>query len=177
MASRIDTIEIAAEQQAEPPDDTTRRADDTAPASPRLFLAVAASAVFVSVLTGSMVNVVIPLMRAEFDASAAQVGWVVTGFALAYAIGVPLYGRISDIFGVRRVFTFGLLGFAVGGVICALAPNLPVMVLGRIVQATGGAAVPALATVAVAKVLPPGQRGGALGLIASSVKSRGSGTR
>jgi DHA2 family metal-tetracycline-proton antiporter-like MFS transporter len=137
--------------------------------STRLFLAVVASAVFVSVMTGSMVNVVLPLMRTEFGASAAQIGWVITGFSLAYAVSVPLYGRISDFFGVRRVFTVGLLGFAAGGLICAFAPSLPVLVMGRIVQAAGGAAVPALATVAVAKVLPPGGRGGAMGLVASSV--------
>ncbi len=139
------------------------------PASTRLFLAVVASAVFVTVLTATMINVLIPVMRAEFGASAAQVGWVVTGYSLAYAIGVPLYGRLSDFFGVRRVFSVGLLGFAVGGLICALAPNFAVLVLGRVVQGIGGAAVPALASVAVAKVLPPGRRGSALGLVASSV--------
>lgn len=139
------------------------------PSSTRLFLLVVASAVFTSVLTGTMVNVVIPVIRAEFGASAAQVGWVVTGFALAYAVSVPLYGRVSDLFGVRRVFVFGVAGFAAGGLICALAPSLPILILGRVVQAVGGAAIPALATVAVAKVLPPGNRGGAMGLVASSV--------
>lgn len=139
------------------------------PASTRPFLAVVASGVFVTVLTGTMVNVATPLMRAEFGASAAQVGWVFTGYALAYAVGVPLYGRLSDSFGVRRVFTLGLLGFAAGGLVCAFAPSLAVLVFGRIVQGIGGAAVPALASVAVAKVLPAGERGGALGLVASSV--------
>ena len=139
------------------------------PASTRLFLAVVASGVFVTVITATMINVLIPLMRAEFGASAAPVGWVVTGYALAYAISVPLYGRISDFFGVRRVFSVGLLGFAAGGLICAFAPSLTVLVLGRVLQGIAGAAVPALASVAVAKVLPPGKRGGALGAVASSV--------
>src|SRR5918994_1058921 len=141
----------------------------TEPTSIRLFLAVVALAVFTTVLTATMINVLIPLMRAEFGASAAQIGWVITGYALAYAIGVPLYGRISDFFGVRRVFSAGLLGFALGGLICALAPSFAVLVLGRIVQGIGGAAVPALAFVAVAKLLPKGERGGAMGLVASSV--------
>jgi DHA2 family metal-tetracycline-proton antiporter-like MFS transporter len=139
------------------------------PASTRLFLTVVALAVFTTVLTATMINLLIPLMRAEFGASAAQVGWVITGYALTYAIGVPLYGRISDLFGVRRVFALGLLGFALGGLICAFAPSLVVLVLGRLVQGIGGAAVPALALVAVAKVLPSGERGGAMGLVASSV--------
>lgn len=139
------------------------------PASTRLFLAVVASGVFVTVLTGTMINVAIPLIRTEFGASAAQVGWVFTGYALAYAIGIPLYGRVSDFFGVRRIFSLGLLIFAAGGLVSAFAPSLAALVLGRIVQGIGGAAVPALAGVAVAKVLPAGERGGALGLVASSV--------
>ncbi len=61
-----------------------------------------------------------------------------TGFALAYAVGVPLYGRVSDFFGVRRVFVLGLMGFAVGGFVRAAAPNLPVLVLGRVTQGIGG---------------------------------------
>ncbi|MBC8078517.1 MAG: MFS transporter [Chloroflexales bacterium] len=137
--------------------------------STRLFLLVVAASVFVTTLTGSMVNVVLPIIRAELGASAAHIGWIVTGYALAYAIGVPIYGRVSDVWGVRRVFVVGLIGFIAGGLICVLAPNLLVLVIGRTVQGIGGAAVPALASVAVAKVLPPGKRGSALGLVASTV--------
>ena len=144
-------------------------AGDERTGSTRLFLAVAASAVCISVLTATMINVLIPLIRTQFGASAAEVGWVVTGYALAYAIGVPLYGRISDFFGVRGVFSIGLAGFAVGGMICALAPSLTVLVFGRIVQGVGGAAIPALAIVSVAKVLPAGERGAGMGLIGSSL--------
>ncbi|MGI8860246.1 MAG: MFS transporter [Rubrobacteraceae bacterium] len=140
-----------------------------APASTRLFLAVAASAVFISVLTATMINVLIPLIRLQFGASPAQVGWVITGYSLAYAVGVPLYGRISDFFGVRRVFAVGLTGFAAGGLICAFAPSLTVLVLGRIVQGIGGAAIPALAIVSVTKVLPAGERGAGMGVIGSSL--------
>ena len=137
----------------------SRAARHEGPASTRLFLAVAASAVFVSVLTATMINVLVPVIGARFDASAAEVGWVVTGYSLAYAVGVPLYGRISDLFGVRAVFSVGLAGFAVGGFVCALAPSLTVLVFGRVVQGIGGAAIPALAIVSVAKVLPAGERG------------------
>ena len=63
--------------------------------STRLLLAVLISAVFVSVLNSSMVNVVVPSIGEEFGASEGQVGWVITGYLLVYAIGIPLYGRIS----------------------------------------------------------------------------------
>jgi MFS family permease len=71
-------------------------------------LLVVASAVFVTILTGSMVNVLIPVMRAEF----------------AYAIGVPFYRRVSDYYGVRSILILGLLGFASGGILCAVAPRI-----------------------------------------------------
>ncbi|QYJ14298.1 Riboflavin transporter RibZ [Rubrobacter xylanophilus DSM 9941] len=135
----------------------------------RLLLAVLTSAVFVSVLNSSMVNVVVPVIARDFHASEAQIGWVITGFLLSYAVAIPLYGRISDAFSLRKVFAVGLWVFAAGSFVCALAPDLPVLVLGRILQAAGGAAVPALGTVAVTRVLPPGERGEALGLIISSV--------
>ena len=130
---------------------------------------VLTSAVFVSVLNSSMVNVTVPVIGREFGASAGQVGWVITGYLLVYAVGIPLYGRVSDLFSLRTTFTLGLVTFAVGSLICALAPSLLVLVFGRIVQAAGGASVPALANASVAKILPPGERGGALGLIVSSV--------
>ena len=143
--------------------------ENAMPSSDRLFMVVVVAAVFVSVVAGTMVNVVVPIMGEDFGATEAQIGWVVTSHMLVFAVGVPLYGRISDLFSLRRLFVLGLLVFAAGSLVCALAPNLPVLVFGRVIQAIGDASIPALAGVAVAKVLPPGQRGGALGLILSSV--------
>lgn len=137
--------------------------------SARSMLLVVVSAVFMTTFTGSMINVAIPAIRAEFSASPALIGWVVTGYLLAYAVGVPIIGRASDRYGVRRLFIMGLAGFAAGGIVCALAPNLAALVLGRILQGSAGAAVPALAAVAVTRALPPGNRGGAMGMIASTV--------
>lgn len=139
------------------------------PASTRLLLIVLSSAVFVSVLNSSMVNVVVPDIGAEFGAAQAQVGWVITSFLLAYAISIPLYGRMSDIYSIRSLYVFGLAVFALGSLLSAVAPSLGFLVVGRIVQAVGGAAIPALGTVAVTKALAPGERGAALGLITSSV--------
>ncbi len=137
--------------------------------STRLLLAVLISAVIIAVMNSSMVNVAIPVIRQDFGVSEAQVGWVITSYLLTYAVGIPLYGRAADVFSLRRAFSLGLVGFAIGSLLCVVAPNLPMLVFGRIVQATGAAAIPALATASVAKVLAPGERGTALGLIVSSV--------
>jgi DHA2 family metal-tetracycline-proton antiporter-like MFS transporter/DHA2 family florfenicol/chloramphenicol resistance protein-like MFS transporter len=137
--------------------------------SRRLLIGVLISAVFVSVLNSSMVNVVIPVIGRDYGVTEAQVGWVITGYLLTYAVGIPLYGRAADVFSIRRAFMVGLIAFAAGSLICASAPSLGALVFGRIVQGAGGAAIPALSSVSVTKVLPPGERGTALGLIVSSV--------
>jgi DHA2 family metal-tetracycline-proton antiporter-like MFS transporter/DHA2 family florfenicol/chloramphenicol resistance protein-like MFS transporter len=146
-----------------------RAAKERAGVSTRLLMGVLISAVFVSVLNSSMVNVVVPVIGRDYGVSEAQVGWVITGFLLTFAIGIPLYGRAADVFSIRRAFMVGLVAFAAGSLICASAPSLGMLVFGRIVQGAGGAAIPALSSVSVAKILPPGERGTALGLIVSSV--------
>jgi DHA2 family metal-tetracycline-proton antiporter-like MFS transporter/DHA2 family florfenicol/chloramphenicol resistance protein-like MFS transporter len=137
--------------------------------STRLLLAVLISAVIIAVMNSSMVNVAVPVIQQDFGVSEAQVGWVITSYLLIYAVGIPLYGRAADVFSLRRAFSLGLVGFAIGSLLCIVAPNLPLLVFGRVVQATGAAAIPALASASVAKVLAPGERGTALGLIVSSV--------
>ncbi len=84
-----------------------------------------------------------------------------TRFLPVIAAGVPLYGRVSDVWGVRRDFALSLPLFALGSLACALAPSLGLLVASRMLQGVGAAGIPAIATVAVAKLLPPGQRGAA----------------
>ena len=139
----------------------------------RALLAVVVLAVFVIVMNGSMTNVALPTIGEEFGASEAEAGWVITGYLLGFAVGIPLYGRLSDVYSLRKVFCAGLVAFTLGSLVCALAPSLGVLVAGRMLQAAGGAAIPALSSTSVARLLPPGKRGGALGLIVSSVGAGG----
>lgn len=139
------------------------------PSPSTLFLPVIAAAVFMVVLTDNVVNIILPMLASAFHATVPHVSWTITGYALVLAVGVPLYGRISDDWGVRRVFALSLPLFAFGSLVCALAPNLALLIAGRILQGAGAAGIPAIATVAVAKLLPPGRRGAAFGVIASTV--------
>ena len=137
--------------------------------STRLLLAVVVSAILVSVLNQTFTNVVVPDIQDDYGASQGQTGWVITGYLLVFAVGIPLYGRIADLYSLRFVFSTGLVVLAAGSLVCALAPTLPVLVAGRIIQAAGASAIPALGFAAVAKAMPPGERGAALGLLSSSV--------
>ena len=137
--------------------------------STRLLLAVVVTAILISVLNQTFVNVVVPDIREAYGATQGQVGWVITGYLLVFAVGIPLYGRVADMYSLRRAFAAGLALLAAGSLACALAPTLPLLVAGRILQAVGASAIPALGFASVAKALPPGERGTALGLLSSSV--------
>jgi MFS transporter, DHA2 family, metal-tetracycline-proton antiporter len=128
-----------------------------------------ALAVFVSVLNNTMINVAIPRISQDLSISGGQTGWIVTGYSLVFATGIPIYGRISDFFSLRRIFSLALVVFAIGSLICALAPSFAVLIIGRALQAAGSAAIPALAFASVAKIFPSGSRGTAFGILSSSV--------
>lgn len=137
--------------------------------SSRLVLAVMMTALFISVLNQTMVNVAVPPIRADLDASEAAVGWVNTGYLLVFALAVPIYGRLSDSFETRRILLVGLVVFGIGSLLCALAPTLTVLVAGRAVQAAGAGTIPALAFGLVARTIPAGSRGPALGLLSATI--------
>ena len=120
-------------------------------------------------VTVDMVNPVLALIGGSFQASKAEVSWVVSGIALMLAIGIPLYGRMSDFIELRKLFVLAAAVLCIGSLICALAPSLPVLIIGRMVQGAGMSAIPVLSVVAVSKVFPEGKRGAALGVIAGCI--------
>lgn len=130
--------------------------DSPAPASstvplPRL-LVILIPAMLLVPIAADMVSLVLPLIAEQFTASTARVAWVVTGFLLVCSVGIPIYGRFADRYSLRRLFTVSLATFAVGSLMCALAPSLVVLVAGRMVMGAGGAAIPVLAIVAAARL-------------------------
>ncbi|MEA5444377.1 MFS transporter [Gammaproteobacteria bacterium AB-CW1] len=137
--------------------------------SGQVLLAIMALAVFVSVLNNSMINVAIPRIRADLAVSASAAGWIITAYALVFAVGTALYGRISDFISLRKTFLVALLVFAAGSLMGALAPSFAWLVAGRVMQAAGAAAIPALALGSVTRLFPPGERGQAFGTVISSV--------
>ena len=102
--------------------------------------AVTAIAAFMASLDLSIVNVAFPAMQRSFPRAAqAQVAWVVTGYAIVFASLLVTAGRTADRLGRRRVFFIGLAVFTGGSALCGLAPNLPLLICGRLGQGCGAA--------------------------------------
>jgi len=137
--------------------------------STKLLMMVLSLSILVAAITVDLVNPVLPLISKDLEASEGEVSWVVSGIALILAIGVPIYGRISDFLELRRLFIIAIMILASGSFLCAMATNLPLLVLGRMVQGAGMSAIPVLSIIVISKVFPQGKRGEALGIIAGSI--------
>lgn len=143
------------------------RATHTPVPLPRLMTVLVPAMLLIPV-AADMVSLVLPLISDQFAASTGQVAWVVTGFLLMCAVGIPIYGRVADQFSLRLLFTIALSVFALGSLACALAPSLLVLVGGRVVMGMGGAAIPVLAIVAASRLLPSGQTAIGIGLLGAA---------
>ncbi len=115
------------------------------------------------VLNLSMIGVALPSIRSDFRVEADLVAWVVTAYTLPYVILMPLYGRLGDALGKRRLFMAGVVAFLLGTGTNLLADRLPVLMLGRAIQGAGAAGISPLAIAMISELFPAGERGGALG--------------
>ena len=113
--------------------------------TPRQWAVVitASLAALLEVIDTSITNVALIQIQANLSATLAEVGWVITGYAMATVVMIPLSAWLSDRFGQRSYFVFCLVGFTGASVLCGLAPNLPVLVVARILQGLlGGGLLP-----------------------------------
>ena len=132
-------------------------------------LLVVCSALFFSVLNGTMVNVALPVIGEELSVETARLGWIVTGYLLVFGVAVPFYGRLADIYGARRLFVLGMCIFTAGSVLCALSQGYLMLFGARIVQACGAAAIPGLGMALISRAYPPERRGAALGYVSATI--------
>ncbi|TDO50723.1 EmrB/QacA subfamily drug resistance transporter [Kribbella sp. VKM Ac-2527] len=105
----------------------------------RWVLAATALGSGMAFLDGTVVNVALPAMGEDLDADMAGLQWIVNGYMLMLAALILLSGSLGDRLGRRRTFVAGVIWFALASLVCAVAPNLEVMVAGRILQGIGGA--------------------------------------
>jgi DHA2 family methylenomycin A resistance protein-like MFS transporter len=115
------------------------------------------------VINLAMINVALPAIRDTFNAPADLMAWVVTIYSLPYVALMPLYGRLGDELGIRRMMLVGAAVFLVGTAINALSQDLPLLLLGRFVQGLGASGMVPLAIAMISRVFSVKTRGRALG--------------
>ena len=106
----------------------------------RAMLAVAI-AVAMSVLVTSIANIALPTIARDMGATPGASIWVVNAYQLAVTVTLLPFASMGDIYGHRRIYIWGLVVYTAASLLCALAPSLPVLVIGRVVQGFGGAGI------------------------------------
>lgn len=115
------------------------------------------------VLDFSMIRVALPSIRSSFGARADLVAWIVAGYTVPSVILTPLYGRLGDGLGRRRLFLVGITVFLVGTCINLLATDLPFLLAGRVTQGVGAAGIFPLSMAMISQLFPASEQGKALG--------------
>src|SRR5450432_695208 len=106
---------------------------------PRFALVVAVLGSSMAFLDGTVVNVALPVMQRSLGATVGQMQWIVEAYALLLASLVLVGGALGDRLGRRRVFSAGVLLFALESVGCGAAPGVGVLIVARAVQGVGAA--------------------------------------
>ncbi|WP_030218037.1 MFS transporter [Streptomyces sp. NRRL WC-3626] len=103
-----------------------------------LVLAICCMSLLIVSLDNTVLNVALPSLQREFDASTSGLQWTIDAYTLVLASLLMLAGSTADRIGRRRVFMTGLVVFTLGSVLCSLAPDLNSLIVFRMVQAVGG---------------------------------------
>jgi DHA2 family multidrug resistance protein len=125
---------------------------------------ILAAANFLVVLDTTIANVSVSNIAGALGVSPSQGTWVITSYAVAEAVVVPLTGWLSARFGAVKVFVLGMFGFGVFSFLCGLAPSLSMLVLFRVLQGACGGPLMPLSQTLLLKVFPPKYAPAATGL-------------
>jgi EmrB/QacA subfamily drug resistance transporter len=114
-----------------------------------------------------IVNVALPTIQTGLSMSAAQVQFVVAAYTVAYAVLLTIGGRLGDLYGRKRMYLTGMVGFGVASALCGLAPNAEVLIFGRAVQGVMAAIMAPQVLAMIHTIFPLAERPRALGIFAA----------
>ena len=135
----------------------------------RLFLRVFPSVMlpmFLASVDGTIVATALPAIAGELG-QVERVSWIVVSYLVAATIAAPVYGRLGDALGRRRVMFLALGLFISASALCAVAPSILVLTIARLLQGLGGGGLMTLSQALVGEVVPPRERGKYQGYTAS----------
>ncbi|MFE3018171.1 MFS transporter [Streptomyces sp. NPDC059256] len=134
-----------------------------------IALAIVMTAAFMDLVDVTIVNIAIPSIERDLDASFGAIQWITAGYALAFAAGLITGGRLGDIYGRKRLFLIGITGFTLASALCGLAASSEMLVASRLLQgATAALMVPQVLAI-VHATFPAHERGKVFGLFGAIV--------
>ncbi len=119
---------------------------------------------FMLLLDGTIVNIAIPSIMADFHAGFSQVEWVMNAYLLVFAVLLITMGRLGDLYGRKRLFVIGTAVFTLASLACGLAPSIGALIAFRAVQGFGGAMMMPNTLSIIANVFSARERGTAMGI-------------
>ncbi len=111
-----------------------------------------------SALDQTIVSTALPQIAVDLH-GLNKLSWVATAYLLASAIVTPIYGKLGDMFGRKKIFIISIVIFLIGSVLCGLSQSMDQLIAARAIQGLGGGGLMALVLAIVADVVPPRQRG------------------
>jgi EmrB/QacA subfamily drug resistance transporter len=133
----------------------------------RWSFAAALMASFVSAVEVTIVATAMPTIVGALG-DFALFSWVFTAYLLTQGVTVPIYGRLCDFYGRKRILYFGILFFVIGSVLCGLAWNMVSLVAFRVVQGFGGGSLATVSQTIVSDLYPPPERAKVQGYISTT---------
>ncbi|MBY0177953.1 MULTISPECIES: MDR family MFS transporter [Curtobacterium] len=143
----------------------TGSVEESSPAGNRLVIGLLLVSAFVVILNETIMGVALPRLMDDLGISAATGQWLTTGFLLTMAVVIPITGYLLQRFNTRPVFVWAMSLFSAGTLIALLAPGFTMLLIGRIVQASGTAIMMPLLMTTVLTLIEPAHRGRVMGNI------------
>jgi EmrB/QacA subfamily drug resistance transporter len=113
---------------------------------------------FLAALDQTIVATALPTIGRQFH-DVSSLSWVITAYLLASTAVAPVFGTLSDIYGRRAMIITAMSLFVAGSILCAVAPNMPVLILARGLQGLGGGGILPIVQTVIADVVTPRERG------------------
>jgi EmrB/QacA subfamily drug resistance transporter len=135
----------------------------------RSVMLVSTFAAFLTPFLSSAINLALPAIGKDLQTTAISLGWIASSFILSSAIFLLPFGRLADIIGRKKVFTYGILLFTISTSLIILCKTITSLIILRIFQGIAGAMIFGTSMAIITSVFPVGERGRALGINITAV--------
>lgn len=132
-------------------------------------LIITSLASFLTPFMLSSVNIALPKIGDEFSLNAILLSWIATSYTLASAMFLVPFGRIADIYGRRKVFSYGILVYTFASGLCAISVSAFMLILSRLIQGIGGSMIFGTSVAILTSTYSPNERGRVLGMNVAAV--------